>query len=156
MEQAQLYKRLVALTMAELEALIPLEEALAETLYKLDLAAKTRRTIEHIQFDDMWQGQVDETGPFEVYVEFRLSQHLLESCTSIRGDQNELTWRLVLPTADKIPGPAGARTFQSYLDVALRVEIVNIDKHDILALCTALDIGYDFYSIDGSAPYRGP
>jgi hypothetical protein len=86
----------------------------------------------------------------------QLVQELLESCTSILGDQNEVTWRLVLPTADKIPGPAGARTFQSYLDVALRVEIVNIDKHDILALCTALDIGYDFYSIDGSAPYRGP
>ncbi len=144
MEQVQLYKRLFALTLDDLTGFIPPDEDMTGTMLKLNTAARTRLVLEHIQFEDMWQLQNAETGEYEVFLEFSLAPDVLVASFSVQANLNELIWQWVLPKPDKIPGPVGARCFASYLDVALRLEILDPENYDVEDACAALDLAYDF------------
>ena len=56
MEQAQLFKHLFDMSLDEIASFIDYDETIEASLYKLDMAARTRHIIDAVQFEDMWQG----------------------------------------------------------------------------------------------------
>lgn len=54
MEQAQLFKRLFDMSLDEIASFIDYDETIEASLYKLDMAARTRHIIDAVQFEDMW------------------------------------------------------------------------------------------------------
>jgi len=97
MEQAQLFKRLLAITEDEIITFIRHDEEVGNALMKLDLAARTRHIINAIQFEDMWQEFSEESQTFNIHLAMRLSPNTLSSCLNFEEDMNCLEWRLVLP-----------------------------------------------------------
>ena len=72
MEQAQLFKRLLAITEDEIMTFIRHDEEISNALMKLDLAARTRHIINAIQFEDMWQEFSEESQTFNIHLAMRL------------------------------------------------------------------------------------
>jgi len=54
MEQDQLFKRLLSISLGDLAIFIKFDEQISAALLRLELAARTRHIIQTIQFDDMW------------------------------------------------------------------------------------------------------
>ena len=61
MEQAQLFKRLYDMSLDEIASFIDYDETIEASLYKLDMAARTRHIIEAVQLEDMWQALDEES-----------------------------------------------------------------------------------------------
>ena len=97
MEQAQLFKRLLAMTEDEISSFVKHDDEIGKSLIKLDLAARTRHIINAVQLEDMWQQLNDETQTFNIHIAMRLSPAILCSCLDFEEDMNCLEWRLVLP-----------------------------------------------------------
>lgn len=147
-EQAQLYKRLHAITLDDLCHFCPPEERISHAILKLNTAAKTRLVLRYIQFEDIWQCPNEQSGEFELFLEFKLSPESLVSSYSIQANMNELMWRFVFPLPKKIATPADIQSFADYLDLLIRVEILDIENYEIEAACAVLDLAYDFSDVN--------
>ena len=147
-EQAQLYKRLHAITLDDLCHFCPPEERMTKAILKLNTAAKTRFVLRYIQFEDIWQCPNEQSGDFELFLEFKLSPESLVSSYSIQANMNELMWRFVFPRPRKIAAPADIQSFSDYLDLLIRVEILDIENYEIEAACAVLDLAYDFSDVN--------
>lgn len=144
MEKAQLFKRLHAVTMDELNRFINPQEELSVSLRKLDLAARTRYIISAIQLEDMWQSLNEESKTFDIYLSMKLSPDTLCSCLDFDEDMNSLEWRLVFPKLSDIEDELKPKCFGDYLAMTKKMEIMDIDEYDIDFCCSYLDRAYDF------------
>jgi hypothetical protein len=144
MEQTQLIKRLYDMSWDDIESLIPYEETIHTSLYKLDMAARTRHIIHAIQLEDMWQALDEESKSFKLYLSMRLSPMTLQSCFALNHDLNGLEWNFVFPKYDDIPTDIKPRCFGEYLATSTNVQIIDIESYDIELACEFLDRAYDF------------
>ena len=154
MEQAQLFKRLHAMAMDELNAFIASDEEISKAIFKLDLAARTRRILNSIQLEDMWQAQPEEGDKFSLYLAMRLSPETLCSYLNFKVDMNNLEWRLVFPKIQDLPKESMPQTFGEYLALLDKVEIVDINDFDPDLTCEFLDRVYEFAGIRNPPPLQ--
>lgn len=150
MDKAQLFKRLHAMALDELQDFIKYDEGVSQALYKLDPAARTRQILNSIQFEDMWQELNEETKLFSVFLSMRLSPDCLSSCLDFREDMNGLEWRFVFPKINDLPEDHRPASFGEFLETLERVDIIDIDEYDIEVACEFLDRVYDF------TPHKNP
>jgi len=144
MEQAQLFKRLLAITEDEIITFIRHDEEVGNALMKLDLAARTRHIINAIQFEDMWQEFSEESQTFNIHLAMRLSPNTLSSCLNFEEDMNCLEWRLVLPKYSDIKDDLKPSCAGEYLAMTKQLDIVDVNEYDIDKTCSYLDQVYDF------------
>ena len=144
MEQAQLFKRLYDMSLDEIASFIDYDETIEASLYKLDMAARTRHIIEAVQLEDMWQSLDEESQTFDIYISIRLSPMTLSSCFHLNHDMNGLEWRFVFPRYDDLPKNSRPKCFGEYLALNKSVQIMDIENYDIDIACEFLDKAYDF------------
>ena len=144
MEQAQLFKRLLAITEDEFTSFLDFDDNITRALMKLDRAARTRHIIDAVQLEDMWQQLDEESQTFNLYIAMRLSPKTLWGCLESDVELNCLEWRLVLPKYADIADESKPICAGDYLAMMKDIEIVNIEKYDIQKTCTYLDQVYDF------------
>jgi len=147
MEQAQLFKRLLAITEDEIITFIRHDEEVGKALMKLDLAARTRHIIHAVQLEDMWQQFNEESQTFDIHLAMRLSPMTLCSCLDFEEDMNSLEWRLVLPKYADIKDDSKPTCAGDYLAMMKQLDIVDVNEYDIEKTCTYLDQVYDFSEI---------
>ena len=80
MDKAQLFKRLYDMSMDELGLLVDHDETIQKSLYKLDMAARTRHIIAAVQIEDMFQSLGEDGVTFDLFLSMRLSPMTLKSC----------------------------------------------------------------------------
>ena len=144
MEQAHLFKYLFDMSLDEITSFIDYDETVEASLYKLDMAARTRHIINAIQIEDMWQSLDDESKTFDIYLSMRLSPMTLASCFHLNHDMNGLEWRFVFPRYDDLPKNSRPKCFGEYLALNKSVEILDIETYNIDIACEFLDKAYDF------------
>ena len=144
MEQAQLFKRLLAMTEDEISSFVKHDDEIGKSLIKLDLAARTRHIINAVQLEDMWQQLNDETQTFNIHIAMRLSPAILCSCLDFEEDMNCLEWRLVLPKYADITDESKPTCAGDYLAMMKQIDIVDVNEYDIEKVCSYLDQVYDF------------
>ena len=144
MEQAHLFKYLFDMSLDEITSFIDYDETVEASLYKLDMAARTRHIINAIQIEDIWQSLDDESQTFDIYLSMRLSPMTLASCFHLNHDMNGLEWRFVFPRYDDLPKNSRPKCFGEYLALNKSVEILDIETYDIDIACEFLDKAYDF------------
>jgi len=144
MERAHLFKYLFDMSLDEITSFISYDETIEASLYKLDMAARTRHIIDAVQIEDMWQSLDDESQTFDIYLSMRLSPMTLASCFHLNHDMNGLEWRFVFPRYDDLPQNSRPQCFGEYLALNKSVQIVNIESYDIDMACEFLDKAYDF------------
>lgn len=115
MDKAQLFKRLYDMSMDELGLLISHDEKIQKSLYKLDMAARTRHIIEAVQVEDMFQSLGEDGVTFDLFLSMRLSPMTLKSCLDLNQDMNSLHWRFVFPKHDDIAVDTKPKCFGEYL-----------------------------------------
>ncbi len=144
MDQAQLFKRLFALTADDLSSFIKEDEAIEPALFKLNLAARSRHIINFVQLEDMWQqAEKENRDLYELYLKMKLAPTTLASCWQLNDDMNNLTWHLVLPRYHDIQN-VKPEAFSQYLVLIKRLEILDIKDINIENACAFLDKAYDF------------
>ncbi len=148
MEQAQLFKRLLAITEDEIMTFIRHDEEISNALMKLDLGARTRHIINAIQFEDMWQEFSEESQTINIHLAMRLSPNTLSSCLNFEEDMNCLEWRLVLPKYADIKDDIKPSCAGEYLAMTKQLDIVDVNEYDIDKTCSYLDQVYDFSEIN--------
>ena len=144
MEPAHLFKYLFDMSLDEITSFISYDETIEASLYKLDMAARTRHIIDAVQIEDMWQSLDDESQTCDIYISMRLSPMTLASCFHLNHDMNGLEWRFVFPRYDDLPQNSRPQCFGEYLALNKSVQIVNIESYDIDMACEFLDKAYDF------------
>jgi hypothetical protein len=149
MEQDQLFKRLLSISLVDLAKFIKFDEHISAALLRLDLAARTRHIIQTIQFDDMWQALPENSNAYKIYLSMRLSPATLCSFLDSEEEMHCLEWRLVMPNYADISEDRKPSCFGEYLTMA-RLEIVDIDQYDIEEACRFLDKAYDFSWLSNS------
>ena len=144
MERAHLFKYLFDMSLDEITSFISYDETIEASLYKLDMAARTRHIIDAVQIEDMWQSLDDESQTYDIYLSMRLSPMTLASCFHLNHDMNGLEWRFVFPRYDDLPQNSRPKCFGEYLALNKNVQIVNIESYDMDMACEFLDKAYDF------------
>ena len=144
MDKAQLFKRLYDMSMAELGLLVDHDETIQKSLYKLDMAARTRHIIEAVQIEDMFQSLGEDGVTFDLFLSMRLSPMTLKSCLDLNQDMNSLQWQFVFPKYDDIAADIQPKCFGEYLTHVQTLQILEIDSIDIDQACEFLDKAYDF------------
>ena len=144
MDKAQLFKRLYDMSMDELGLLVDHDETIQKSLYKLDMAARTRHIIEAVQIEDMFQSLGEDGVTFELFLSMRLSPMTLKSCLDLNQDMNSLHWQFVFPKYDDIADDTKPQCFGEYLTHVQTLQILEIDSIDIDQACEFLDKAYDF------------
>jgi hypothetical protein len=144
MDKAQLFKRLYDMSMDELGLLVHHDETIQKSLYKLDMAARTRHIIEAVQIEDMFQSLGEDGITFDLYLSMRLSPMTLKSCLDLNQDMNSLRWQFVFPKYDDIAADNKPECFGEYLTHVQTLQILEIDNIDIDQACEFLDKAYDF------------
>lgn len=144
MERAHLFKYLFDMSLDEITSFISYDETIEASLYKLDMAARTRHIIDAVQIEDMWQSLDDESQTFDIYISMRLSPMTLASCFHLNHDMNGLEWRFVFPRYDDLPQNSRPKCFGEYLALNKSVQIVDIETYDMDMACEFLDKAYDF------------
>ena len=144
MQPAHLFKYLFDMSLAEITSFISYDETIEASLYKLDMAARTRHIIDAVQIEDMWQALDDQSQTFDIYISMRLSPMTLASCFHLNHDMNGLEWRFVFPRYDDLPKNSRPKCFGEYLALNKSVQIVDIENYDIDMACEFLDKAYDF------------
>jgi len=66
MEQAQLFKHLFDMSLDEIASFIDYDETIEVSLYKMDMAARTRHIINAVQIEDMWQSLDEKSQTFDI------------------------------------------------------------------------------------------
>ena len=144
MDKAQLFKRLYDMSMDELGLLVDHDETIQKSLYKLDMAARTRHIIEAVQIEDMFQSLGEDGVTFDLFLSMRLSPMTLKSCLDLNQDMNSLHWQFVFPKYDDIAADNKPQCFGEYLTHVQTLQILEIDSIDIDQACEFLDKAYDF------------
>jgi len=144
MEQAQLFKRLLAITEDEFTSFLDFDDNITKALMKLDLAARTRHIIDAVQLEDMWQQLDEESQAFNLLIAMRLSPKTLWGCMESDVELNCLEWRLVLPKYEDIPVQSKPTCTAEYLAMMKQLEVVDIERYDVEKTCAYLDQVYDF------------
>jgi hypothetical protein len=111
-------------------------------LYTLDAAAKSRKILDCVQFEGIWEEPVDDAP--HLFLNFKLSPDVCEVAFDDGTELHELTWNLVLPNAESIDPEERPETAMDWLTLAeIDINIENDDIYDELTRLIVLDVEED-------------
>lgn len=143
MEQDQLFKRLLSITLGDLAIFTNFDEQINDAILRLDLAARTRHIIQTVQLEDMWQALPANSNNYKIYLSMRLAPLTLCSVLDSEEEMHCLEWRLLIPKYEDITENLRPSCFGEYITMG-QLEIMDIDQYDIEEACRFLDKAYDF------------
>ena len=144
MDNDELRRRLLEMTLDDLGNLISYENDVSAGLVKLDLAAKTRQVIHAVQLEDMWQAFNLDVQQFTIYLAVKLSPMTLCSVLNVDQEMNSLEWQLIIPSYDSFEEDKKPTCFGEYLQAVSQLVVVDFDNYDLEETCDFLDKAYDF------------
>lgn len=97
---------LKAITLSALARNAQDSEDITELLEATGLAVATRKIVDCVQFEEVWEEEVDAdveaSNILFMFMTFRLSPRVCEAAIDQGHALNELTWTLVLPDPDSL------------------------------------------------------
>lgn len=97
---------LKAITLSALARNAHDSEDITELLEATGLAVATRKIVDCVQFEEVWEEEVDAdveaSNILFMFITFRLSPRVCEAAIEQGHALNELTWTLVLPDPDSL------------------------------------------------------
>ena len=109
-------------------------DEITDLLYSLDAAARSRKIVDCVQFERIFEESVDES-PY-LFVTFKLSPEVCEAGFDNGVNFNELVWNLVLPKAEGIDPVERPESAFDWLTLA--VVDVNLETDEIYDELTRL------------------
>lgn len=108
MKQNKLEELLRDITLSAIAKNADGEEDISTVLFEIDAAVKSRRTVDCVQFEEVWKDVVDDSKQPYLFINFKLSSEVCAAAYDEGEEVNELTWNLVLPfvndiDADQLP-----------------------------------------------------
>ena len=77
-------------------------EDIEDVLISIDAGVKSRRVVDCVQFEDVWEDLVDEDKVPYLFVNFKLAPEVCEAALDEDQPVNMLNWNLVLPNVNAI------------------------------------------------------
>jgi hypothetical protein len=77
-------------------------ENIEDVLISIDVAVKSRRVVDCVQFEDFWEDLVDEEKVPYLFINFKLAPEVCEAALDEDLPVNTLNWNLVLPNVNAI------------------------------------------------------
>jgi hypothetical protein len=113
-----------------------------EMLYNLDAAVKSRKVVDCVQFEGLWNENIDDSP--HLFVNFKLSPDVCEAGFEDGTEFHELTWNLFLPNAEGIDPEDRPETALDWLALAeIDINLENDDIYDELTRLIVLDVEED-------------
>ena len=73
------------------------EDDISNMLFEIDAAVKSRRSVDCVQFEEVWKDVVEGSKQPFLFINFKLSSEVCAAAYDEGKEVNELTWNLVLP-----------------------------------------------------------
>lgn len=113
-------------------------ENVAEVLYTIEAAVRSRRIVDCVQFEESWQEKLEGQSHPHHFINFKLAPEVCEAAFEEDIEVNELTWNLALPDVDAFETDERPETAYDWL---MKGEIfVNVDTGDMYKSLTQLII----------------
>ena len=113
-------------------------EDVAEVLYTIEAAVRSRRIVDCVQFEESWQEKLEGQSHPHHFINFKLAPEVCEAAFEEDLEVNELTWNLALPDIDAFEADERPETAYDWL---MQGEIfVNVDTGDMHKNLTQLII----------------
>ena len=113
-------------------------ENVAEVLYTIEAAVRSRRIVDCVQFEESWQEKLEGQSHPHHFINFKLAPEVCEAAFEEDIEVNELTWNLALPDVDAFETDERPETAYDWL---MQGEIfVNVDTGDMYKSLTQLII----------------
>jgi len=113
-------------------------ENVAEVLYTIEAAVRSRRIVDCVQFEESWQEKLEGASHPHRFINFKLAPEVCEAAFDEDIEVNELTWNLALPDIDAFEADERPETAYDWL---MQGEIfVNVDTGDMYRNLTQLII----------------
>ena len=113
-------------------------ENVAEMLYTIEAAVRSRRIVDCVQFEESWQEKLEGQSHPHHFINFKLAPEVCEAAFEEDLEVNELTWNLALPDIDAFEADERPETAYDWL---MQGEIfVNVDTGDMYKSLTQLII----------------
>ena len=113
-------------------------ENVAEVLYTIEAAVRSRRIVDCVQFEESWQEKLEGQSHPHHFINFKLAPEVCEAAFEEDIEVNELTWNLALPDVDAFEADERPETAYDWL---MQGEIfVNVDTGDMYKSLTQLII----------------
>jgi len=116
-------------------------ENVAEVLYTIDAAVRSRRIVDCVQFEESWEEKLDGQSHPHRFINFKLAPEVCEAAFEEDMEVNELTWNIALPDINAFDADDRPETAYDWL---MAGEIfVNVDTGDMYKNLTQLIIRYE-------------
>lgn len=113
-------------------------ENVAEVLYTIEAAVRSRLIVDCVQFEESWQEKLEGQSHPHHFINFKLAPEVCEAAFEEDIEVNELTWNLALPDVDAFEADERPETAYDWL---MQGEIfVNVDTGDMYKSLTQLII----------------
>lgn len=113
-------------------------ENVAEVLYTIEAAVRSRRIVDCVQFEESWQEKLEGQSHPHHFINFKLAPEVCEAAFEEDIEVNELTWNLALPDVDAFEADERPETAYDWL---MQGEIfVTVDTGDMYKSLTQLII----------------
>ena len=113
-------------------------ENVAEVLYTIEAAVRSRRIVDCVQFEECWQEKLEGQSHPHHFINFKLAPEVCEAAFEEDLEVNELTWNLALPDVDAFEADERPETAYDWL---VQGEIfVTVDTGDMYKSLTQLII----------------
>ena len=128
--QEELEDFLKAITLSALARNASDSEDITELLEATGLAVATRKIVDCVQFEEVWEEEVDdeldESDILFMFITFRLSPRVCEAAIEQGHALNELTWTLIIPDPESLdpdeqPESSTELLMLAEIDVAVEV-----------------------------------
>lgn len=140
----ELEEFLKAITLSALARNANESEDITELLEATGLAVATRRVVDCVQFEEVWEEEVDDeldaSDILFMFITFRLSPRVCEAAIERGHALNELTWTLILPdpeTLDPSEEPESSTELLMLAEIDVASEIA--DELEILKSIIVLE-----------------
>lgn len=111
-------------------------------LGNLAAAVKSRKIVDCVQFEGLWEEPVDDTPHY--FIHFKLSPEVCEAGFEDGTEFHELTWSLVLPNLDAMDAVDQPETAHDWLLLAeIDVNLETDEIYDELTRLIVLDVEED-------------
>ncbi|MFM2004966.1 MAG: hypothetical protein RLZZ09_621 [Pseudomonadota bacterium] len=77
-------------------------EDIGTLIVSIDAAVRSRRIVDCVQFEELWEDKIDGAAESYLFVNFKLAPDVCEAAYDQDASLNELTWNLVLPNVNAL------------------------------------------------------
>ena len=77
-------------------------EEIESLIVSIDAAVRSRRIVDCVQFEELWEDKIDGASDPYLFINFKLAPDVCEAAYDQDASLNELTWNLVLPNVNAL------------------------------------------------------